>query len=243
MTRNNRQIPLYLSAPHACSYLRDRLSNTLFADPDQAMDMHTYSELIRYGFRRSGRLVYAPRCEGCGQCVSLRVPVAEFAARRIHRRTARANSDIVVRPAPARSDPAHYALYRKYTASRHADGEMASASPAQYLDFLRADWSDTEFLELRLGDRLAAVAVTDRVADGLSAVYTFFDPGLADRSLGTLAILRQIDRARTLGLPFLYLGYWIRDSHKMAYKAAFRPCELWLNGRWQRVGVGEPLPN
>jgi arginyl-tRNA--protein-N-Asp/Glu arginylyltransferase len=231
-----------LSAPHPCSYLPDRLSTTLFCDPQQPMDMATYSELLHFGFRRIGKLVYAPRCEDCSQCVPVRVPVNDFKPRRIHRRVLNANRDIGMHEHPARFNPEHYALYKRYTAARHGDGEMADASPAGYLGFLRADWCETRFFEFYLEDRLVGVAATDLAHDGLSAVYTFFEPDLSSRSLGTLAILRQIARCRDLGLPYLYLGYWIHDSRKMAYKANFRPIELWRSARWQRFAQGRALP-
>lgn len=237
-----RHLPLYLSAPHPCSYLPGRLSTTLFCDPQQPMDMATYSELLHFGFRRSGTLVYAPRCEECSQCVPVRVPVDEFAPRRAHRRVLNANQDIELREQPARFNPGHYALYKRYTAVRHGDGEMAGASASAYLEFLRADWCETRFFEFHLEGRLVAVAATDLARDGLSAVYTFFDPDLAGRSLGTFAILRQIALCRDLGLPYLYLGYWIHDSRKMAYKADFRPIELWRIGHWQRFAHGRALP-
>jgi arginine-tRNA-protein transferase len=242
MSRSPLRLPLYLSAPHPCSYLPGRSANTLFADPDAPMTMADYGELLHYGFRRSGNLVYAPRCEGCKQCTSVRVPVRGFRPRRNHRRVLNANHDVTWRSRPAAFDPAHYALYRRYTAQRHPDGEMARASPADYLGFLRADWSDTELLEFQLGDQVVAVAATDRVEDGLSAVYTFFSPELSARSLGTLAILTQIEAARDAGLPYLYLGYWIRDCRKMAYKANFRPLELCIQGRWRTFGSNEALP-
>lgn len=243
MKSATRTLPLYLSAPHACSYLPDRLSSTLFTDPEQAMQLQVYDELLRYGFRRSGRMVYAPRCEHCRQCVSVRIPVDEFEPRRNQRRVAQANGDIQTVQVPAAFDDEHYALYQAYTAARHEDGEMASASPAEYLGFLRADWCETRFLEFRLAGRLVGCAVTDLPGTALSAVYTYFDPALASRSLGTLAILEQVAWARRLGVPHLYLGYWIRDSRKMAYKARFRPLEAWLEGRWQRFAPGEALPD
>ncbi len=242
MKKASRQLPLYLSAPHPCSYLPDRQSNTLFADPDQPMDMASYGELLRYGFRRSGKMVYAPRCEDCQQCVSVRVPVADFSLRRSQRRVLRVNSDLRTRVAPADFNPAHYALYRRYTAARHQGGDMSEASATEYLDFLRTDWCSTCFIEFLLDGRLVAVAVTDLPADGLSAVYTFFDPILANRSLGTYAILHQIEYARSLDLRHLYLGYWVRDSRKMAYKIDFRPIELWRDGQWQRLEPSDPLP-
>jgi arginine-tRNA-protein transferase len=120
---------------------------------------------------------------------------------------------------------------------------MADASAADYLGFLRAEWCETRFLEFLIDGRLVAVAVTDLAADGLSAVYTFFDPELASRSLGTFAILRQISRARNLGLPYLYLGYWIRDNRKMAYKINFRPIELWRDGQWRHLAPSAPVPS
>jgi arginine-tRNA-protein transferase len=241
--RADRRLPLYLSAPHPCSYLPARQSSTLFTDPEQGMDMPTYTQLLHHGFRRSGRMVYAPRCEHCNQCLSVRVPVSDFRPNRSQRRVRRGNRDVEIHEGPARFDPRHYALYQRYTAVRHEDGDMAHASPADYLGFLRADWCETRFLEFLVGERLVAVAVTDVTQDGLSAVYTFFEPELAGRSLGTFAILSQIEQARALGLPYLYLGYWIRESRKMAYKAQFRPLELWHDGRWQRYGPGDPLPD
>ena len=149
MIRGGRQLPLYLSAPHRCSYLADRASGTLFTDPDGPMDMPTYSELLRFGFRRSGRMVYAPRCEDCRQCVSVRLPVDDFAPRRNHRRIERANAGVELVERPAAFDPEHYALYRRYTAARHEDGDMAGASAEEYMGFLSAAWCETRFFELR----------------------------------------------------------------------------------------------
>jgi arginyl-tRNA--protein-N-Asp/Glu arginylyltransferase len=233
------QLPLYLSAPHPCSYLTDRQSNTLFADPEGPMDMATYSELLTYGFRRSGRMVYAPRCDFCSQCVSVRIPVEDFRPRRIHRRVARSNAVVerIIRPAQFRAE--HFALYQRYTRHRHSDGEMAQASEQEYMAFLTSSWSDTRFVEFRLADRLLGVAVTDFSTDGLSAFYTFFDPDFDKRSPGTLAILQQVGMAREMALDYLYLGYWVADSPKMAYKIDFRPIELWRQGRWRRLQAGE----
>ena len=238
MKRSDRQLALYLSAPHQCSYLPDRQSNTLFVDPDTGMDMANYSEMLRFGFRRSGRIVYAPRCEFCTQCVSVRIPVNEFEPRRIQRRIARLNADIDVREQAPGFHPNHYELDQRYTSARHEDGDMADASPEDYLAFLTAPWCNTTFMEFWLDRTLAAVAVTDVTDHGLSAVYTFFDPDLSSRSLGTLAILRQIEHAQRLDLDYVYLGYWIQEARKMAYKVDFRPIELWRAGRWERLAPG-----
>lgn len=242
MSHDRGRLPLFLSAPHACSYLPGRRSSTLFTDPDAGMDITTYSELLRYGFRRSGHMVYAPRCEHCHQCVSVRIPVADFTPRRSQRRVLRRNADLTMHEHGAVFNAEHYRLYQRYTRVRHAGGDMAEATPADYLGFLQTDWCPTTFLEFRLDGTLLAVAATDWVDDGLSAVYTFFDPDCAARSLGSYAILRQIALARSQGLSHVYLGYWIRDSRKMTYKVDFRPAELWLDGRWQRLPPGAAPP-
>jgi arginine-tRNA-protein transferase len=239
--RDDQRIPLLLSMPQPCSYLENQASSSAFVDPDCEMDMALYSQLIRAGFRRSGRLVYRPHCPECQQCLSLRVPVQAFEERRRQRRIRQVNADVRLVSCNARLQADHYALYQRYTASRHAGGSMADSTPDEYMDFLSADWSETLFVEMREGERLLGVAVTDQVADGLSAVYTFFEPDLPQRSLGTFAVLSQISMARQLGLPYLYLGYWIRDCDKMAYKADFRPMQLFSDGRWRDFGPGDEI--
>lgn len=236
-----RQLPLYLSAGSACGYLEDRQSRNLFVDPDIAMNPVLYAQLLRRGFRRSGRLVYRPHCDLCRQCLSVRVPVEHFELKRRFRRVLEANHDITVVPRPASFISEHYALYQRYTAERHAEGSMQNSSPAEYADFLIADWCDTHFVEIRREDELLAVAVTDQLEDGLSAVYTFFTPEQTARSLGTLAILTQIQLSREWGLPYLYLGYWVRDCRKMSYKADFRPLQVFSEGEWREFGRGETI--
>ena len=243
MNDARHRLALYLSAPHACSYLSEHQSQSLFVDPDAPMSMPLYNHLLRQGFRRSGRHVYTPHCEHCKQCVSVRIPVAEFTPKRNHRRVLKDNADVELIERPAAFDPEHFTLYRRYTQARHEDGEMAKASSAEYMRFLCSDWCETRFLELRMRDSLLAVAVTDVTDDGLSAVYTFFDPQMQAQSPGTLAIMRQIELARVRRRQYLYLGYWIQDSRKMAYKGRFRPLELWLDGVWRRFGSNDPLPD
>lgn len=238
---HNRRIPLLLSAPQPCSYLAEEFSSNAFVDPDCGVDNALYSQLIRNGFRRSGRLVYRPHCSECRQCLSLRIPLQDFSERRRHRRVREHNRGVRVVPRSARFQQEHYLLYRRYTRVRHAGGGMADASPQAYLDFLTSDWSDTHFLELREGPDLLGVAVTDQVEDGLSAVYTFFDPDHPRRSFGAYAILCQIAMARELGLPYLYLGYWVRDCDKMAYKADYRPMQVFSQGQWRQFAPGEAV--
>lgn len=241
MTLAQRQLLLYQSPPHPCGYLEDQSASSVFIDPDAPLDPDCYGALLAQGFRRSGSHVYRPQCQRCQACIPARVPVELFQTRRRHRRTLRNNADIDIRVTPPRFDPAHFALYQAYTAHRHTDGDMANSSEAEYRDFLIASWCHSEFLEFWLADRLVAVAVTDRIPDGLSAVYTFFDPTLDTRSLGSFAILSQIAHARELGVRHLYLGYWIGGCRKMRYKGDYRPVELLVDGNWQTVPSDQPL--
>jgi len=233
-------LPLYVTDWHQCSYLSDLRARTLFVDPTAPMDGAIYQVLLEQGFRRSGCHVYRPACGPCRRCVPVRIPVDAFAPNRSQRRTlARNRDEVVLTDRRAHFDPEQYALYRTYVRDRHGDGSMADAAPESYREFLVAPWGgETRFLEFRLGPRLMAVAVTDRLPGSLSAVYTFFDPALADRAPGTYAILCQIEAARRLGLSALYLGYWIGDCRKMVYKESFRPLEARIGERWRRYERG-----
>lgn len=230
--RPPERLLLYLSPPHACGYLDDREATTVFADPAVDKNPPLYAALSELGFRRSGEHLYRPHCQGCVACVPVRVPVAAFRARRRHRRAWSRNRDLHVSTRPSTFDEEHYALYRRYVASRHPGGSMDNQSPRQYRDFLMCSWAETRFYEFRYGTRLLAVAVTDRLPHALSAVYTFFDPACAERSLGVYAVLWQIEEARRLQLEWLYLGYWIGGSPKMRYKADYRPQQRLIKGEW-----------
>lgn len=225
---------LYSGPEHECAYLPGKTARSLFIDPAARLDGAVYGYLLGQGFRRSGNHVYRPGCRACQACVPLRLPVDRFRPRRSQSRAwakNRAGLGIDMRPAKFREE--HLALYNRYMDSRHPGGEMANATPDSFMDFLTADWCETRFVELHLAGRLAAVAVTDLLPNGLSAVYTFFDPELAHHSPGVLAILWQIQAARRLGLPWLYLGYWVPGCKKMSYKAQYRPLQLFSQGQWQ----------
>jgi len=241
MTDQQRNLPLYLSAPSPCSYLDNLDSNSAFLDPECDIDMQLYGHLIKQGFRRSGRLVYRPHCETCNQCLSVRIPVERFTPRRRHRRTLANNSHVEIRMTNAGFHQEHFSLYQKYTASRHTGGSMAESSKEEYLGFLTASWGETHFIEMRENGKLLGVAVTDQVNDGLSAVYTFFDPDYPQRSLGNYGVLMQISLTRQLNLPYLYLGYWIRDCKKMSYKADYRPLEIYSHGKWRSFQHGQTI--
>ena len=225
-------ISFYATPPHACNYLPERMATTVFADPNALMDMHIYSALIAHGYRRSGEHIYTPHCEACHSCKPMRLAVAEFHASRSQRRNWQQNSSLTAELKTASFVQEHYELYTRYLASRHQGGGMDNPTPESYMEFLTTDWCDTEFVEFRLHGELLGVAVVDVVKQGLSAVYTFFDPGQASRGLGTYAVLWQIEEARRRQLPYLYLGYWIEESEKMAYKARFRPHQIYSGGVW-----------
>lgn len=237
MSRPHDAIPpellFYASAPHPCSYLEGREAVTLFADPEAKMDTPLYSALSDLGFRRSGEYVYAPRCPACSACLPVRIPVAQFRPNRSQRRTWNKNRDLNATILPAEFRQSHFALYRSYVNSRHPDGSMATPDAEQYNRFFTSSWCDTRYVEFSIGDKVMAVLVMDVLENGLSAVYTFFDPAAAQRGLGVHAVLWLVEEARRRGLPYVYLGYLLYDSPKMAYKANYRPLEVFRSGVWQ----------
>jgi arginyl-tRNA--protein-N-Asp/Glu arginylyltransferase len=227
----------YTTRAHPCSYLPDRNATTLFADPAFPMVTEIYSQLCEQGFRRSGEHIYRPHCQQCNACIPLRIPVADFQADRQQKRCWIQNQDLSIEIVEDIRSGEHYRLYERYINERHQDGDMYPASLKQYESFLdipafSRDNPVTHYIEFRQGSRLMAVAVTDILAAGLSAIYTFYEPDEPTRSLGVFSVLFQIELALRLGLPHLYLGYWIQDSRKMAYKKRYRPHEVFLQGRW-----------
>lgn len=225
-------IRVFQTLEHPCGYYAERQARNLVIDPLARGLPQVYGTALERGFRRSGGHVYRPHCAGCRACVASRVPVAKFVPDRSQRRCLKRNADLVVRVAPAQRSDQNFALYRRYLAARHPDGGMDDPGEDDFERFLACAWSPTRFLELRAGDELLAVAVTDVLPQGLSAVYTFYAPEHAERSLGTCAILSQIEWARAQQLPHLYLGYWIEGHPKMDYKARFRPLERLRDGSW-----------
>lgn len=229
-------LKLYATYPHACSYLDGQEATTLFIDPQAKVDHALYSHLSDLGFRRSGDHIYRPRCQTCKACIPVRIPVHQFKPTRQQKRCWAHNLDLQVKIANSLDLARYYPLYARYITQRHADGDMYPPSEDQLVNFLKpAVEQSTDYLEFWLQDELVAVAVSDRLAQGLSAIYTFYSPAenLQHRSLGVLAVLYQIQRAQELGLPYLYLGYWIRDCKKMAYKSHYQPLELLIDQAWQ----------
>ena len=232
-----RDLRFFLTVPHACSYLEGHEATTLFLDPQESHSQGVYDALALLGFRRSGRHLYRPHCEGCSACLSVRIPVHDFQPSRSQRRIRRRNADLRLTERPSLFDAEHYALYERYIYARHSDGDMFPPSHEQYRTFLTLNEDYSRLLEFRLGDRLLAVSAFDHLEHGLSAIYTFFDPDprLDRRSLGTYAVLSLVEEAYRRDLPHVYLGYWIRNCRKMAYKEAYQPLEI-LDGRhWRRT--------
>jgi arginine-tRNA-protein transferase len=239
MTRlNDFSPPLSLlrfhdTAPYPCSYLPGRQAVSHVALSPR---IGIYDELVRHGFRRSGDFIYRPACAACFACVPVRVPVERFVPDRSQRRCLKANEALIARERPLGFFEEHYRLYRRYLAERHHGGGMNDDDREQYARFLLQSEVDTRLVEFRDGDRLRMVSLIDVLDDGLSSVYTFFDPALPSAGLGTCGVLRQIKLCLANERPYLYLGYWIRECRKMSYKARFRPLEGLIDGTWRELG-------
>jgi arginine-tRNA-protein transferase len=227
-----QDIRVFLTQDHACGYWPARQARDLVLDPLAPDLSERYADALALGFRRSGGHVYRPHCRSCHACVPVRLPVARFRPNRAQRRCERANADLTLHVRPAQFTDEHFALYARYLAARHPDSPMADPSPEEFAQFLRCAWSPTRLFELRRGERLCAVAVTDVTPDAISAIYSFFDPDLADRSLGTFCVLSQIAWARATGRTQLYLGFWLDGHPKMDYKRRFQPLERLWQGHW-----------
>jgi arginine-tRNA-protein transferase len=229
---NADRIRLFLAQPSDCGYLPKRVSRNLVCDPQFEYNKTTHTALSQQGFRRSGSFLYRPQCPSCNACIPVRVNVNQFQPGRSDRRCINNNRDIQVIPRPASFSAEHYALYSQYLGARHPEGGMEDQGPEAYAQFFISDWADTVFYEFRLGRQLLGVAVTDRLEDGLSAMYSFYDHRQSKRSLGRYAILWQLQHAREQGFDWLYLGYWIDGCRKMQYKERFQPAEYFINGSW-----------
>lgn len=231
----------FSTEPQTCSYLPDREAVMLFADPNKAIDTETYGRLIDYGFRRSGDNVYRPHCRGCNACVPVRIPVDEFVPDRAQRRASARNRDLAVSFGHSEFREEHVSLYHAYQRARH-DGAASLRDARDQLAFLRSRFIRTSWAEFREQGRLVMVSVVDELPQGLSAVYTFYDPTQTRRSLGVHGVLALVDECRRRKLPWLYLGYWIKECDKMSYKDRFRPLQAYLGGRWQVLDEAAPPP-
>lgn len=234
---SSQSIDLFLTSEHDCGYLPGRMATNLVPDPSKNMDMELYSELIQLGYRRSGNFTYRPHCNNCSECLPCRIPVNQFKPKRNQRRCLKDNQDLTTNIVKAGYSDEHFALYRKYINSRHADGNMINPEARDFSDFLYSAWSNTHFIEVRNNGRLIASAATDYTHAGLSAVYCYFDPEESKRSPGTYCVLQQIQLAKAMQCDYLYMGYWINNCQKMKYKAYYQPMEILVNNVWSKRDV------
>ena len=225
----------YTTSPLPCPYLPGRTERKIVTEITGAEAEALHDTLSRAGFRRSHNIAYAPVCPGCQACVPIRVPAEAFAPDRSLRKIWRMNQDVRGFDVPAHATQEQYALFQRYQNARHGNGDMAAMSFYDYRAMIEDTPIETFVIEFRdRTDQLVGACLTDRLNDGLSAVYSFFAPELARRSLGNHAIMWLIERTRELGLPYVYLGYWVRDSREMAYKTRFAPAEILVGGSWRR---------
>ncbi|HEY0843494.1 arginyltransferase [Methylotenera sp.] len=237
------KLQFYVTTGYTCGYLPNRMAQSLIAAPQHLVDANVYSGLIQQGFRRSGKFSYRPHCENCQECVPVRVVLEKFSPNRSQKRAFKQHQNLITTILPVGYHEEHYALYASYQRARHSDDKTADQMETdsdsqendveQYQSFLCQSNVESVLVEFREGEQLKMVSVIDIVRDGISAVYTFYDTSDSTSSYGTYNVLWQSLWAQTLGLPYLYLGYWIKDSRKMAYKQNYKPLEKLIDGEWR----------
>ena len=238
----------YLTAPYPCSYLPDLQARSQVATPAFLISTPVYSELVQHGFRRSGAYTYRPHCEDCRACVPLRVPAKQFIANRSQRRAWAQHAHLAASLHPLLDSAEHYELYQRYQTARHPNGGMDNDDCESYQNFLLQSNVDSLLVEFRepfdhAQDRqglLRMVSVIDLLGDGLSSVYTFYEPDLPRARFGVYNVLWQIELCRKLDLDFVYLGYWIKHSRKMAYKTEYQPAQVLADGAWRTIDKESP---
>lgn len=230
--KRTQQLKLYSTDTHPCSYLANKEATTLFVDPKADIDSVAFSYLTEQGFWRSGEYIFKPDCGHCQSCLPIRIPVNRFLVSRNEKRCLNKNRDLHTTLSSRIDGDLLFPLYQKYIHARHSTGDMFPAKRAQFDNFLSTYHDYSRLICFYLGDQLVAASILDETDDGFMAIYTFYDPELTGRSLGKYAILWQILYARLHEKEHLYLGYWIRECHKMAYKSLYKPSEVRINGRW-----------
>lgn len=237
MSNAHNPIRLFETVVDDCPYLEDKQSASILVDPEHEIDPSLFAMLSRSGFRRSGEMLYTPKCPDCQACVSVRLPVTRFKASRGQRRVWRKNNDLSASIEDVRFEQSHFEMYQRYQDHRHPDSSMNDSDPDKYVGFIESSFSNSKLLCLYLDKRLISVSVVDQFEGGLSAVYTFFEPELSNRSLGTYTILYLTKLARLKEIPYIYLGYWVDGSQKMNYKRQFKPMQGYKDRHWSDLNL------
>lgn len=239
-----QKLQFYVTTPYTCGYLQGKLAQSLIAAPQHLVNATVYNSLIQQGFRRSGNFAYRPHCENCQECIPVRIVLSDFVPNRSQKRAYKQHQHLSTAIVPMSFYEEHYALYHAYQQARHAESLDKATSQndvEQYRNFLCQTNVESVLVEFRENGQLKMVSVIDVVGDGISAVYTFFEPTerasfgepIKRASYGTYNVLWQIEWAKRLALPYLYLGYWVKDSQKMAYKQNFQPQQMFMDGEWR----------
>ena len=236
--RNTRVPQFFLTPGGPCPYLPGKTERKVFARLGGNLAQPLSEALTHSGFRRSQSIAYRPACEGCSACVSVRIRCGEFTASRSQKRILRRSGDMLRAEVASEATREQFALRRTYLDSRHPGGGMSDMGLFDYVAMVEETPVNTHIVEYRRDDgTLLACALTDRLRDGLSMVYSFFHPGEEARSLGTYMILDHVQAARAAGLPYVYLGYWVRGSDKMDYKIRFSPLEALTQNGWEALAI------
>lgn len=231
----NRALMFYQTPIGSCPYWPENLERNVVADPEWPMSREMYRTLIQHGFRRSGDTVYRPNCPNCGECVAVRIDLSQFSPNRTQRRNLKSNADLDVTVCQGHFSDTHFRLYCHYLEERHADSSMANPSPEAFSRFLLCQWSDVVFLEARLQQQLIGVMVCDRVGEDLSAVYSFYHPDFIRRGLGKFLVLAAIQQVMNVWQgQYVYLGYWLDQHPKMAYKNDYSGLEYFDGQDWSQ---------
>ncbi|MCB1985421.1 MAG: arginyltransferase [Burkholderiales bacterium] len=228
-----KTLKYHTTHPYPCGYFSDRMARSEVVSPEYSIDTETYGRLMKTGYRRSGQFVYRPCCDQCHACLSVRVKVETFIPNRSQHRSWKKHHHLTAEQHELYFDETHFALYQRYQAARHASGAMDQDSREQYQNFLLHSHVSSKLITFYDAAQLCMISIIDELPDGLSSVYTFYDPEIKQASFGTYSILWQIQLCRALNLNYLYLGYWIKEHKKMSYKAKFQPLEILVNNRWQ----------
>ncbi len=237
MSNAHNPIRLFETVIDQCPYLEDKNSASILVDPDHQIDQALFTLLSRSGFRRSGEMLYAPKCPSCKACISVRVPVDRFKPSRSHKRVLKKNSDVEIQMQDVCFDQTHFDLYLRYQQHRHPDSSMCDEDEKKYIGFIESSYAESKFMCFYLEKTLIGISVLDQFDDGISSVYTFFEPDHQNRSLGTYAILSAIKMAKQQDVSYTYLGYWIDGSKKMDYKRNFKPLEGYFDRRWHELNL------